>query len=80
MGLLRILIQLLLVAVLLYVIIYIYQAVRRAMNQFNNPLQPTEACPACQRRIQVSGDNMVCPHCDTKLGRTPDGNLSIRVN
>lgn len=39
-----------------------------------------EACPACNRNIQVSGDEMICPHCETKLGRNNEGKLLIKVN
>lgn len=80
MGILVFLIRLLIIVAAIYVVVYIYQAVKRVMNQFNNPFQPSEQCPACHQRIQVSGDNMVCPRCGVRLGRTPDGKLSIRVN
>lgn len=77
-----ILIRLLLLAVVFYAIVYVYRMVRSSMNTFkmNNPFRASETCPVCNRPIQVSGDDMACPHCGVKLGRTPDGKLIVRVN
>lgn len=79
-AVLILLIRLLLIAVVLYAVLYVYRIIKSAMQTFNSPFRPTEACPACQRPIQVSGTEAVCPHCGVKLGRTPDGKLIIRVN
>lgn len=39
-----------------------------------------EECPSCHARIRVAGRDMVCPNCGTKLGRSADGKLLIRIN
>lgn len=78
-----ILVRLLLIAVALYAVIYVYRLIKGSMSSFstfNNPFRTSETCPVCHRPIQVSGDDMACPHCGVKLGRTPDGKLVIRVN
>lgn len=74
------LIKLLLFSIILYGIVSIYKAFKKALKSTNNPMRPSEKCPACDRSIQVSGENIVCPHCETKLGRTKEGKLVIRVN
>jgi len=77
------LIKLLMLSLILYGIIYIYTSVKKAlvsMNSSNGSKVPMEACPVCSHMIQVSGDDMTCPKCGTKLGRTQEGKLVIKVN
>jgi tRNA(Ile2) C34 agmatinyltransferase TiaS len=74
------LIKLLLLSLVLYVIVYVYKAVKKFLQSATNPMRPTDACPSCGRSIQVSGEEMICPYCETKLGRTKEGKLVKRVN
>ncbi len=73
-------IRLLLLAIIVYAVVYVFTSIKKALSSVNNPIKDSEACPSCGQSIQVSGENMVCPHCLTKLGRTEDGKLVIRVN
>lgn len=72
--------KLLLLFLILYVVAYVYKAVKKVTRTINNPFGQSETCPACHRKIQVSGEEMECPHCGTKLARNKDGKLLIRVN
>lgn len=74
------LIKLLLFSIILYGIVYVFKSFKKVLQSTNNPMRPSEKCPACGRSIQVSGEEMVCPHCEIKLGRTKEGKLVIRVN
>lgn len=61
-------------------IFLIYRGVRSFFRFKNVIRQDPEVCPSCQSIIRVSGDNMVCPRCNVKLGRNQSGQLLIRIN
>lgn len=80
MGLL---IRIILVLVFLYMIYYVLKTVIGSVRfaaRTSATFAHAEECPSCHARIRVTGENIVCPKCGTKLGRSADGKLLIRIN
>lgn len=73
-------VKLLLVSFLLYFLVYAITSIKKMVKNVNRTVGANEACPACERMINVSGDNMECPECGAKLARNKEGKLLIRVN
>lgn len=73
-------IRLLILAIILYAIVYVIMSFKKITQSVRNATAPREACPACRKPIQVSGEEMECPECGVQLARNKDGKLLIKVN
>ncbi|NDI35687.1 hypothetical protein [Chengkuizengella sediminis] len=71
--------------IVLYLIFNIVKGALKIKRVFNGGIgsRQIDKCPACGQIIQVpsgESDEFLCPKCNTKLGRTSDGKLLIKVN
>ncbi|MDP5276611.1 hypothetical protein [Chengkuizengella axinellae] len=54
---------------------------KRVIDRGGFAAKSIDKCPACGQMIQLpASQDLICPKCDTKLARTKDGKLLIRVN
>lgn len=61
-----------------------YMRIRSGQSPISKavPFTKSELCPACNESIRVSKteENLTCPKCGAKLGRSKEGKLLIRLN
>ncbi len=64
----------------IYYLVSLLWKIWASVKGASSPLGANERCPSCHTAIRVTGEEMICPRCGARLGRTSDGKLAIRVN
>jgi len=74
-------------ALFVMIVVMVYRLYRKFVKRVRGavfgdatPFSNSEKCPSCHSHIRVSKEPGDCPQCGIPLGRSPSGELLIRVN